>query len=165
MIREIGKVLPEADRVFPDDRESGGPATLRKAPHRKLGTVRPCPLSLGASFAKAIEESLCRGIEGDEHTSRLQNPCKAAKGLQLEAELGAAVIGSGRSPAKSWSAASRWTASAAGATAAKVCGAGGGGCVFCYGPPAARPAIAEAIVAAGALVLEYRIETEGLRVG
>ena len=27
---------------------------------------------------------------------------------------------------------------AAGATAAKVCGAGGGGCLFCYGPPAAR---------------------------
>ena len=27
-------------------------------------------------------------------------------------------------------------ATAAGATAAKVCGAGGGGCLFCYGPPA-----------------------------
>src|SRR5439155_4378796 len=26
-------------------------------------------------------------------------------------------------------------AAAAGATAAKVCGAGGGGCLFCYGPP------------------------------
>ena len=36
-------------------------------------------------------------------------------------------------------------ASAAGATAAKVCGAGGGGCLFCYGPPSARPAIAEAL--------------------
>ena len=29
-------------------------------------------------------------------------------------------------------------ATAAGATAAKVCGAGGGGCLFCYGPPRAR---------------------------
>src|SRR5439155_23412539 len=29
-------------------------------------------------------------------------------------------------------------ASAAGATAAKVCGAGGGGCLFCYGPPQAH---------------------------
>jgi D-glycero-alpha-D-manno-heptose-7-phosphate kinase len=56
-------------------------------------------------------------------------------------------------------------ASAAGATAAKVCGAGGGGCLFCYGPPSARPAIAEALAAGGARVLEYRIETEGLRVG
>ena len=56
-------------------------------------------------------------------------------------------------------------AMAAGATAAKVCGAGGGGCLFCYGPPAARPAIAAALCAGGARLLEYRIETEGLRVG
>ena len=56
-------------------------------------------------------------------------------------------------------------ASRAGATAAKVCGAGGGGCLFCYGPPAARPAIAAALAAGGARVLDFRIETEGLRVG
>src|SRR5262249_33909552 len=56
-------------------------------------------------------------------------------------------------------------ATAAGATAAKVCGAGGGGCLFCYGPPAAKPAIAAALAAGGAEVLEYRIETEGLRLG
>jgi D-glycero-alpha-D-manno-heptose-7-phosphate kinase len=54
---------------------------------------------------------------------------------------------------------------AAGAHAAKVCGAGGGGCLFCYGPPDARSAIAEALVDGGARVLEYRIEMEGLRVG
>jgi len=54
-------------------------------------------------------------------------------------------------------------ARAAGATAAKVCGAGGGGCLFCYGPPAARSAIAEALAAGGARLLDYRIETEGLR--
>jgi D-glycero-alpha-D-manno-heptose-7-phosphate kinase len=56
-------------------------------------------------------------------------------------------------------------AAAAGATAAKVCGAGGGGCLFCYGPPAARSAIAEALVRGGARVLDYRVETEGLRLG
>jgi len=56
-------------------------------------------------------------------------------------------------------------AKAAGATAAKVCGAGGGGCVFCYGPPAARIAIAEALAAGGARLLDYHIETEGLRLG
>jgi D-glycero-alpha-D-manno-heptose-7-phosphate kinase len=56
-------------------------------------------------------------------------------------------------------------ARAAGATAAKVCGAGGGGCVFCYGPPGARSAIANALRAGGARLLDYRIETEGLRVG
>jgi D-glycero-alpha-D-manno-heptose-7-phosphate kinase len=56
-------------------------------------------------------------------------------------------------------------AQAAGATAAKVCGAGGGGCLFCYGPPAARPAIAAALTGGGARLLDYRIETEGLRLG
>jgi D-glycero-alpha-D-manno-heptose-7-phosphate kinase len=52
-----------------------------------------------------------------------------------------------------------------GAVAAKVCGAGGGGCLFCYGPPSARPAIAEALARGGARVLDYQIESEGLRVG
>jgi D-glycero-alpha-D-manno-heptose-7-phosphate kinase len=56
-------------------------------------------------------------------------------------------------------------AAAAGATAAKVCGAGGGGCLFCYGPPAARPAMAEALARGGARVLDFHIETEGLRLG
>ncbi|HKB13488.1 MAG TPA: hypothetical protein VKD69_22635 [Vicinamibacterales bacterium] len=56
-------------------------------------------------------------------------------------------------------------ARAAGATAAKVCGAGGGGCLFCYGPPGARAAIAEALAAGGARLLDYHIETEGLRIG
>ncbi len=56
-------------------------------------------------------------------------------------------------------------AAAAGATAAKVCGAGGGGCLFCFGPPGARAAIGEALAAGGARLLDYHIETEGLRVG
>jgi D-glycero-alpha-D-manno-heptose-7-phosphate kinase len=56
-------------------------------------------------------------------------------------------------------------AAGAGATAAKVCGAGGGGCLFCYGPPTARGAIAEALARGGARLLDYRIETEGLRLG
>jgi len=53
----------------------------------------------------------------------------------------------------------------AGAKGAKVCGAGGGGCLFCYGPPASRAAIAEALAAGGARLLDYHIETEGLRLG
>jgi D-glycero-alpha-D-manno-heptose-7-phosphate kinase len=56
-------------------------------------------------------------------------------------------------------------AAAAGATAAKVCGAGGGGCLFCYGPPTAHDAVADALTRGGARVLPFRIETEGLRVG
>ena len=56
-------------------------------------------------------------------------------------------------------------ARAAGATAAKVCGAGGGGCLFCYGPPTAHDAIAQALASDGARLLDYRIEAEGLKVG
>jgi D-glycero-alpha-D-manno-heptose-7-phosphate kinase len=56
-------------------------------------------------------------------------------------------------------------ATAAGAQAAKVCGAGGGGCLFCYGPPKARDSIARALTEGGARVLDYRIEMEGLRLG
>jgi D-glycero-alpha-D-manno-heptose-7-phosphate kinase len=56
-------------------------------------------------------------------------------------------------------------ARAAGATGAKVCGAGGGGCLFCYGPPSARQSIANALAQGGARLLDYRIEMEGLRLG
>jgi D-glycero-alpha-D-manno-heptose-7-phosphate kinase len=55
-------------------------------------------------------------------------------------------------------------ASAAGAFAAKVCGAGGGGCLFCLTPPARSAGVRGALVAGGARVLDFRIETEGLRV-
>jgi len=55
-------------------------------------------------------------------------------------------------------------ARAAGADAAKVCGAGGGGCLFCLAPPARVPAIREALAAGGAQLLDFRIEMEGLRV-
>jgi D-glycero-alpha-D-manno-heptose-7-phosphate kinase len=55
-------------------------------------------------------------------------------------------------------------ARAAGATAAKVCGAGGGGCLFCYGPQDARGAIAQALAGGGARVLDYHIESDGLRI-
>ncbi|HET6955345.1 MAG TPA: hypothetical protein VFI56_02150 [Vicinamibacterales bacterium] len=54
-------------------------------------------------------------------------------------------------------------AKAAGATAAKVCGAGGGGCLFCYGPPDKRDAIEGALSTGEAQVLDFAIESEGLR--
>jgi D-glycero-alpha-D-manno-heptose-7-phosphate kinase len=54
---------------------------------------------------------------------------------------------------------------AAGATAAKVCGAGGGGCLFCYGPPSKHAAMAEALAAGGARLLDYAIERDGLTRG
>ena len=56
-------------------------------------------------------------------------------------------------------------ATGAGATAAKVCGAGGGGCLFAYGPPERHAAIREALAAGGARILDYRIERHGLTRG
>jgi len=56
-------------------------------------------------------------------------------------------------------------AMAAGATAAKVCGAGGGGCLFCYGPPDTRAAIADALGSGGARLLDYTVERDGLTRG
>jgi D-glycero-alpha-D-manno-heptose-7-phosphate kinase len=56
-------------------------------------------------------------------------------------------------------------AARAGATAAKVCGAGGGGCLFCYCAPSARDAVARALAAGGARLLDFHFETEGLLFG
>jgi D-glycero-alpha-D-manno-heptose-7-phosphate kinase len=50
----------------------------------------------------------------------------------------------------------------AGAAAAKVCGAGGGGCLFCYGPPHRQEAIRQALADGGARVLPFRFERHGL---
>jgi D-glycero-alpha-D-manno-heptose-7-phosphate kinase len=55
-------------------------------------------------------------------------------------------------------------AAAAGAKAAKVCGAGGGGCMFCLTEPADAAAVREALANGGASLLDFRIETKGLEV-
>ena len=55
-------------------------------------------------------------------------------------------------------------ATAAGAKAAKVCGAGGGGCMFCLTEPGALAAVREALADGGARLLDFRIETTGLAV-
>ncbi|MGD9903869.1 MAG: GHMP kinase [Vicinamibacterales bacterium] len=53
---------------------------------------------------------------------------------------------------------------AAGAWAGKVCGAGGGGCVFCLAPPGRTDAIRRRWQAAGASLLDAPVEPEGVRV-
>jgi D-glycero-alpha-D-manno-heptose-7-phosphate kinase len=55
-------------------------------------------------------------------------------------------------------------AHAAGAWGGKVCGAGGGGCLFCIGEPDRAGAIRQALAAHGARLLDYQVETEGLRI-
>jgi len=56
-------------------------------------------------------------------------------------------------------------ARAAGAQAAKVCGAGGGGCLFCFAETGKTAAVRDALASGGARVLDYHIETDGLRRG
>ena len=53
---------------------------------------------------------------------------------------------------------------AAGAYAGKVCGAGGGGCLFCLTPPERAADVREALRAGGAQLLDFHIETDGLLV-
>jgi D-glycero-alpha-D-manno-heptose-7-phosphate kinase len=55
-------------------------------------------------------------------------------------------------------------AARAGATAAKICGAGGGGCLVCLAPPDRTQAVAAALAAGGARLLPFAVETDGLRV-
>lgn len=55
-------------------------------------------------------------------------------------------------------------ATAAGADAAKVCGAGGGGCLFCLAPPDSVGAVREALADGGARILDFTIESTGLDV-
>jgi len=55
-------------------------------------------------------------------------------------------------------------ARAAGAVAGKVCGAGGGGCLFCLVEPDRRSAVADALTAGGATLLPFSFERDGLRV-
>lgn len=55
-------------------------------------------------------------------------------------------------------------AKASGALAGKVCGAGGGGCLFCLVPPDRKADVAAALTAGGARVLDASIEATGLKV-
>jgi D-glycero-alpha-D-manno-heptose-7-phosphate kinase len=55
-------------------------------------------------------------------------------------------------------------ATAAGATAAKVCGAGGGGCLFVLAAPKDVAAVRDTLGDGGARILDFKIETTGLSV-
>jgi len=55
-------------------------------------------------------------------------------------------------------------AASAGATASKICGAGGGGAMITYAEPSSRAAVEQALTEAGAQILNYSIAREGLQV-
>jgi D-glycero-alpha-D-manno-heptose-7-phosphate kinase len=53
-------------------------------------------------------------------------------------------------------------AAKAGAMGGKVCGAGGGGCLFSFGDPGCIPAIRQALSESGARILDFAIDPRGL---
>ena len=120
-----------------------------------------------------------RHIDGDRHIFDCFERIRDTASAMREALVGGDWDAVGRHIATEWDNRKRLApgvttpaidaligrAAAAGATAAKVCGAGGGGCLFCYGPPSARASIANALATGGARVLDFQIEREGLRLG
>ena len=120
-----------------------------------------------------------RHIDGDQHVfdcfERIRDTAAAMREALVRGDWEAV----GRSIADEWENRKRLApgvttaaiddliarARGAGATAAKVCGAGGGGCMFCYGPPDANAAIRTALAGGGARLLDYRIERHGLARG
>lgn len=123
-------------------------------------------------------EIMKRHIDGDRHVfdcfERIRDTAAAMRGALERGNWES----TGRHLAEEWSNRKRLApgvttpqidelitrAIAAGASAAKVCGAGGGGCLLCLTPPKHAGAIRETLAAGGARLLDFRIETDGLRV-
>ena len=123
-------------------------------------------------------EIMKRHIDGDRHVfdcfERIRDTAASMR-VALEREDWAAT---GRHLADEWDNRKRLApgvstpqiddliarARAAGAYAGKVCGAGGGGCLFCLTPAEHAHAVGDALFAGGATLLDFTIESEGLRV-
>jgi D-glycero-alpha-D-manno-heptose-7-phosphate kinase len=120
-----------------------------------------------------------RHIDGDRHVFDCFEHIRDTAATMREALTCADWDGVGRSIASEWEHRKRLApgvstpgidslidrARGAGATAAKVCGAGGGGCLVCYGPPDRHSAIRTALDAGGAKLLDFTIERHGLTRG
>jgi D-glycero-alpha-D-manno-heptose-7-phosphate kinase len=123
-------------------------------------------------------EIMKRHIDGDQHVFECFDRIVAATGAVRDALTRRDWVGVSAQINLEWEARKRLApgvttpvidalirdAFAAGARAAKVCGAGGGGCLFCVAEPDNTPAVRRALEHGGARVLDYRIETDGLRV-
>ncbi len=132
----------------------------------------------GASRQSGINnwDVMVRRMRGDDAVTRAFDAIRdAAEGMRAALELGD-WSAAARHLAEEWAARKRLApgvttpaiddlftrASRAGASAGKVCGAGGGGCLFCLVDPTAHDAVSAALAAGGATVLNCHIEPEGL---
>lgn len=135
---------------------------------------------LGASrvSARANWDMVRRALDGDAATRRGLQAIAAIAGamrvalLQGDLDEGGRLLAAeweerrGLSPEVSTPETERAIASAreAGAAGGKICGAGGGGCLFVMGPPDARGRIAAALQASGCRLLDFHLDTRGLEV-
>jgi D-glycero-alpha-D-manno-heptose-7-phosphate kinase len=119
-----------------------------KAQIEGQGTVRGALAEI-AAIARGVREALA-GARYDEVTALVAAEWRARKRL---------------APAITTPGIERLTAAVEGAGgAAKVCGAGGGGCVAVWAPSGRRPRIEAALAAAGFATLPFATDPEGLRV-
>ncbi len=105
--------------------------------------IRDAAVAVRAALGRGDWDALCRHIGAEWETRKRLAPGVTTPAIE-------ALIARAR---------------AAGARAAKVCGAGGGGCLFCVVDPPRAAAVRAALAEGGARLLEYHIETEGLRRG
>ena len=119
-----------------------------------------------------------RRIDGDRAVTAAFDAIVAATARMRAALEAGDWPGAGRALADEWATRTRLApgvstpaidallaeAVGAGAWAGKVCGAGGGGCVFALAPPERRDAVRDAWQRAGATVLDAAVDPHGLEV-
>jgi D-glycero-alpha-D-manno-heptose-7-phosphate kinase len=124
-------------------------------------------------------EIMKKHIDGDRHVFDCFERIRDNAAAMREALARGDWNGVGRAIADEWDSRKRLApgvstpaidelilrAAGAGAQGAKVCGAGGGGCLFCFGPPDRRDAIRNALADGGAELLDFTIERHGLTRG
>jgi len=135
-------------------------------------------LGTSRASARANWDMLRRALDGDPSTRRgleiiagIAAAMRAAL-LRSDFEECARLLGAewqerrGLSPEVSTPETERALAAAgrSGASGGKICGAGGGGCLFVMGPPDARGRIADALRDAGCRLLDFTVDGRGLEV-
>jgi D-glycero-alpha-D-manno-heptose-7-phosphate kinase len=124
-------------------------------------------------------EIMKKHIDGDRHVVECFDRIRDAAAAMREALVRADWPAVGRAMTDEWRTRQQLApgvttpaidqlierASRAGAEGAKVCGAGGGGCLVCIGPPGRHDAIRAALHAGGAQLLDFHIESHGLTRG
>ncbi len=112
----------------------------REQAKRGLDRIRETAFAMREAWLAQDIETIAR-LMGEEWDSR----CRLARGVTTPRVD------------KAIEAASR-----AGALASKICGAGGGGCLVTIARPGSRDAVSRALREAGARLMDYEFDTEGL---